>query len=495
MLNARRHRGGDHLAGVVDPHLDVACSTPGGIGAAITTETWSVATGAGWCSTPGGIGAAITRPAPPPTPPVPGCSTPGGIGAAITWVYWRMMVLMSVLNARRHRGGDHGRRGGRAALRARVLNARRHRGGDHSSVGDYLDAMLMCSTPGGIGAAITGGPRAPPSTSRQVLNARRHRGGDHWSVARRSVSGFQGAQRPEASGRRSPDRGTCAARPVPVLNARRHRGGDHWITPTPGEVIDVLNARRHRGGDHRRLLALGSEVVLVLNARRHRGGDHDDARVIASHVDGVLNARRHRGGDHSGAPSSSARSSGAQRPEASGRRSQGEPPDKAAERLCSTPGGIGAAITVPPGSAPGSPGRCSTPGGIGAAITMDIALQAGDWYECSTPGGIGAAITRRRASRRRARPCAQRPEASGRRSQPPEKLAALPNVAIRQTRISVRRWREHEIGDRGSTNPRECTRFSMIMLIRFSESLESAGRSRVCHCPARHAHARAPIPE
>ncbi len=182
------------------------------------------------CSTPGGIGAAITRPRMVALWAAWECSTPGGIGAAIT-------------------GSSRSRH-----QKRHVLNARRHRGGDHSLAPSDSAPHLLCSTPGGIGAAITPKPRSvfpggrcaqrpeasgrrSPGCSRllasrciRVLNARRHRGGDHrWRrvtpCARRS------AQRPEASGRRSRPREPGARAAAAVLNARRHRGGDHsWPT-------------------------------------------------------------------------------------------------------------------------------------------------------------------------------------------------------------------------------------------------------------------------
>ncbi len=68
-----------------------------------------------------------------------------------------------------------------------MLNARRHRGGDHAIDRDGHGRRLQCSTPGGIGAAITPGTgRGPPPC--------------------------RGAQRPEASGRRSPARPSAVRR-------------------------------------------------------------------------------------------------------------------------------------------------------------------------------------------------------------------------------------------------------------------------------------------
>ncbi len=374
-----------------------------------------------------------------------------------------------------------------------------------------------CSTPGGIGAAITR-PASPPARSRgRVLNARRHRGGDHYRVTSDSASS-RSAQRPEASGRRSRrgPHGEGAVRMV--LNARRHRGGDHSVggssslkrrakCSTPGGIgaaitqyvlVDlggpppVLNARRHRGGDHPTGSGHLRHSTLVLNARRHRGGDHHGRGTChRTHSQGAQRPEASGRRSRSRQPRAGPRRGGAQRPEASGRRSPaGEVPGPVVGYECSTPGGIGAAITIAApliprrrrgAQRPEASGRrslgslalarstvsaCSTPGGIGAAITrVDPAVgtdvlvvlnarrhRGGDHFKgqmcctdgnrmCSTPGGIGAAITsppsiirpkwcvlnaRRhrggdhpgRRSARAARARAQRPEASGRRSLP-----------------------------------------------------------------------------
>ncbi len=61
------------------------------------------------CSTPEGIGAAITAGGGLASHLAVLCSTPEGIGAAITRLTVRMAHHMHVLNARRHRRGDHTR--------------------------------------------------------------------------------------------------------------------------------------------------------------------------------------------------------------------------------------------------------------------------------------------------------------------------------------------------------------------------------------------------
>ena len=106
------------------------------------------------------------------------CSTPEGIDAAITNVVCSAVVFRRVLNARRHRCGDHSKKTKWLGTPAHVLNARRHRCGDHlqesatgtiragaqrpkasmrrSRSSDVIrSAAVSCSTPEGIDAAIT----------------------------------------------------------------------------------------------------------------------------------------------------------------------------------------------------------------------------------------------------------------------------------------------------------------------------------------------------
>ncbi len=134
-----------------------------------------------------------------------------------------------------------------------------------------------------------------------------------------------------------------------MLNARRHRGGDHgiWTCRSPtarGAQRPEASRRRSRRAPRR-----GGRRHLVLNARRHRGGDHGDAGRGQRARAAVLNARRHRGGDHFVGGEHAVTGSG-----------------------------------------------CSTPGGIEAAITSELNPPKTAWLQCSTPGGIEAAITARR---------------------------------------------------------------------------------------------------
>ena len=87
-------------------------------------------------------------------------------------------LLYAVLNARRHRCGDHDERLQRVLFVIRVLNARRHRCGDHDVAAVISDKSDPCSTPEGIDAAITK-KTSHASGFEVVLNARRHRCGDH----------------------------------------------------------------------------------------------------------------------------------------------------------------------------------------------------------------------------------------------------------------------------------------------------------------------------
>ena len=201
------------------------------------------------CSTPEGIDAAITQRRMARGMAGLRCSTPEGIDAAITFriklamnclfcaqrpkasmrrsrpTVYSQPYLLDVLNARRHRCGDHMRSvklvcagcraqrpkasmrrshqcAPRQASRYFVLNARRHRCGDHQ-LADLLGYELGC-----------------------VLNARRHRCGDHFE-AEIEKQRKPCAQRPKASMRRSPRFSTVAPSVGRVLNARRHRCGDH----------------------------------------------------------------------------------------------------------------------------------------------------------------------------------------------------------------------------------------------------------------------------
>ena len=84
------------------------------------------------------------------------CSTPEGIDAAITRAGREACRRFSlVLNARRHRCGDHIRMIAPHVQLIEVLNARRHRCGDHLPDAALGDVIGVCSTPEGIDAAIT----------------------------------------------------------------------------------------------------------------------------------------------------------------------------------------------------------------------------------------------------------------------------------------------------------------------------------------------------
>ncbi len=336
-----------------------------------------------------------------------------------------------------------------------VLNARGHRGGDHLLASCESERRLRCSTPEGIGAAITGQARG-----RRAPSAR--------------------AQRPRASGRRSPVELREDVRAGLVLNARGHRGGDHRRA-SGSTIRSRSSAQRPRASGRRSPRPAGDvrDCLLVLNARGHRGGDHFAPKVSTAHC-----------------------FTGAQRPRASGRRSHPEIRDRAQRSLCSTPEGIGAAITWSVAAVPAAPCMCSTPEGIGAAITH-IGLDAlCDSLRCSTPEGIGAAITSR-TPRARGRPsfvlnarghrggdhderrlllrrrpavlnarghrggdhssargcsgrrlwCAQRPRASGRRSLRRERFGRLPDEVLN---ARGHRGGDHLVRRTGPENDSRC---------------------------------------
>ncbi len=228
------------------------------------------------------------------------CSTPGGIGAAITAQgEGRREGVAAVLNARGHRGGDHPPPAVGVPRVADVLNARGHRGGDHRRRRSSSSRETDCAQrPGAsgrrslVGGSLKGydeyGAQRPGASGRRshrddrrgddgraVLNARGHRGGDHrgssiWSSSRpscstpggigaaitmrgaSSVSSHPCAQRPGASGRRSPEGARVGARLLRVLNARGHRGGDHTVGGGSADI--VLGSAQRPGASGRRSL-------------------------------------------------------------------------------------------------------------------------------------------------------------------------------------------------------------------------------------------------
>ncbi len=250
------------------------------------------------------------------------CSTPEGIGAGITRCADRLRLAtccaqrpkasergspplgplrcggQAVLNARRHRSGDHWRcprgtpsgsgsaqrpkaseRGSRPATREgvgriSVLNARRHRSGDHRTETALLTGTATCSTPEGIGAGITGCLPCKPRCTRCAQRPKASERGSR-RARWRGRGGGGGAQRPKASERGSPAR-LPSTRPV-LWGAQRPKAserGSPWTGATLPSSAQVLNARRHRSGDHQGSVTSCDGSASVLNARRHRSGDH-----------------------------------------------------------------------------------------------------------------------------------------------------------------------------------------------------------------------------
>ncbi len=346
------------------------------------------------------------------------CSTPEGIEAAITGLRVDLDLLAVVLNARRHRSGDHRARSRHVLPGATVLNARRHRSGDHSSLPPYLVEVWMCSTPEGIEAAITGPDPPVRRRRRLVLNARRHRSGDHSRRVSRCTSASRGCSTPEGI--------EAAITRFPLTDLRRLV----WCSTPEGIEAAITSLRSRaapRTGCAQRPKASKRRSRSASSSVRHRRGcaqrpkaskrrSHGRAwdRALALHV---LNARRHRSGDH-----------------------PGDGTTGGAVPMCSTPEGIEAAITDRyrvdrPHFQP-----CSTPEGIEAAITRALPrgspalrrcaqrpkaskrrshgaeIDAARLARCSTPEGIEAAITGTSTTTGRSARSAQRPKASKRRS-------------------------------------------------------------------------------
>ncbi len=351
VLNARRHRGGDH-SDVVDLPWRKPCGAqrPEASGRR-SRQGHPVPNRTAGCSTPGGIGAAITTGIFLDCAKTVVCSTPGGIGAAITLLVRFLGLDPRVLNARRHRGGDHtkGATGHFTVTGAQRPEASGRRSRAFSSSSCWI--FSSCSTPGGIGAAITWSapwrhrPRCTPSAQRPEASGRRSPETCQpvSSSSRCSTPGGIGAaitwsgpglgrsrwsaQRPEASGRRShlsnPAFASLTSAQRPEASGRRSQssGLRHSV-----RVSGVLNARRHRGGDHVHLVTERNQTWHCAQ-RPEASGRRSHPPLLPRHLHHrVLNARRHRGGDHFAL---------LRRREALG--------------LCSTPGGIGAAITRRPG--------------------------------------------------------------------------------------------------------------------------------------------------
>ncbi len=102
------------------------------------------------------------------------CSTPGGIEAAITrrtpgWCGGVRCAQRPEASRRRSLESPEG-----IGALLGVLNARRHRGGDHEGATGLQQASSGCSTPGGIEAAITA-RRQPLSNTADFLSFCMHR--------------------------------------------------------------------------------------------------------------------------------------------------------------------------------------------------------------------------------------------------------------------------------------------------------------------------------
>ncbi len=278
VLNAFRHHGRDHNQTSVRRLGAPWCSTPFGITAGITPTAHGFRHRNGMCSTPFGITAGITRP--------PGSRPRRAF----------------VLNAFRHHGRDHDRRGGAAPLHMVVLNAFRHHGRDHGTGPLVEKGCYQCSTPFGITAGITwcSRPSRPArrtsaqrlSASRpgslvlrcdarlgvQVLNAFRHHGRDHGLVDAMRDTGYLCSTpfgitagittKPD----RSPAATWCSTPFGITAGITRHR-----IERTPSEPrAQRLSASRP--GSLPRDRGPPAGAAGVLNAFRHHGRDHASSR-------------------------------------------------------------------------------------------------------------------------------------------------------------------------------------------------------------------------
>ena len=268
-----------------------------------------------------------------------------------------------MLNARRHRSGGHNDPLQGFAPTPGVLNARRHRSGGHQSAYQQAVAGIRCSTPEGIGAAVTVkalSPKAAPyacSTPEGIGAA----------VTK------QRRQRPEYR---------C------VLNARRHRSG--------GQIRECSDLHRHYN------------AVTVLNARRHRSGEISRPAEHALRDWSSGGAQRPKASerrDHSHVRCGSAgrtRISCAQRPKASERRDLAPCflSQKCRRQIlgCSTPEGIGAARSLPgrwrrvlAGLCGGGAQRPKASERRDHALAIAALKRMDQVMTCSTPEGIGAA--------------------------------------------------------------------------------------------------------
>ena len=261
----------------------------------------------------------------------------------------RTVGAPAVLNARRHRSGEIQRTRARRRLRSEraqrpkasergdrsqrstrhgerlgVLNARRHRSGENSRANASARRHDVCSTPEGIGAGRTAGPRSSAASSR-VLNARGHRSGENSPRASMPALDASGAQRPRASERGELDERRC--RPTEArwcstpegIGAGRTRASRERRRSCaacaqrpkasereePGVAermrrcdVVVLNARRHRSGE-----IAADELVARRSrrcAQRPKASERENSRGATSlrRQADVLNARRHRSGEN-----------------------------------------------------------------------------------------------------------------------------------------------------------------------------------------------------
>ena len=231
-----------------------------------------------------------------------------------------------------------------------VLNARRHRRGNHAT--SQLSAMAtprVCSTPEGIGGGITASslagrlhrpraqrPKASEGESQMraqaatawllVLNARRHRRGTHGYCERSVALGLLRAQRPKASEGESRSTFEPTERLGVVCSTPEGIGGGITIVAREGQLKCgvVLNARRHRRGNHGNHTRGVRCDTVVLNARRHRRGNHGSGSKSASWCDSGCSTPEGIGGGITGLarPALECTVFSAQRPKAS----EGESP-------------------------------------------------------------------------------------------------------------------------------------------------------------------------
>ncbi len=275
-----------------------------------------------------------------------------------------------------------------------VLNARRHRSGEFRGLPIAGDDLLRCSTPEGIGAASS-------------------------SSIKPWLAFLRCAQRPKASERRVPRRGSVQT--TRRARAQRPKASERRVlrddAPSARQDRTVLNARRHRSGEFQ---SFASRYAWSSACSTPEGIGAASSTAAKKSLRDILQCSTPEGIGAASSPKGTSSYASSlfecSTPEGIGAASTRQPlPGPSATIACSTPEGIGAASAW---DRQGSGGRgewCSTPEGIGAASSRDCTTARGRSLRCSTPEGIGAASSTAAATWSSRSRRAQRPKASERR--------------------------------------------------------------------------------